>query len=1035
MIIFLVLILTSCSPSSVELPDGIWVADGYTVEKVAGPDLTSYPMFATTDHEGRLFVFESTGPNTMSTEEMLENPSYRISILKDLTGDGIYDESKIFADNLPLPQGGVYYQGSLYVSASPDLLRLTDTTGDGVADDREVILTGWVLNVNACTLQGPFFGPDGWLYMPDCRRGFSIETKEGELLEGNGARIWRVRPDGTGLEWISGGGFDNAVELAFMPAGEVIGTMTYFTDPQHGQRDALMHWVEGGVYPKPHSVIEEDELIRTGDLMPTMTKLPRVAPSGIHRYRGIGDDSELKNNLFSVHFNTGRVIRSKISRDGATFTTEDEEFFYSNTPRFHPTDILEDADGSLLLLDTGGWFVQGCPLSGGAKEEARGGIYRIKEVNARTIRDPGGQELQLETLPPAELIRFFDDARPVVRDRTIELLVEAGQNSIAPLAETLNHAVDAEVRISAVFALYRIGTPEAQVAVRNALRDSDFQVRVAAARSAGMARDEQAVDQLMDLVINDEPAVRRQAATALGQIGDERATSTLLTASTNADDRFVEHAIIHSLITLENPEPVVQALNHESVNVQKASLITLDQMKSAELQSQQVVSLLESDENEIRRTALWIASRHPEWSSEILGYLQDQLEGGDMTEEQEDSVGDVLVSFCDDEQVQGLMARILQNEGTTDQRKLYLMNTIDRCNAEIIQDIVHQVGDLLINENSEIQSRAIALIRSRGFSELTGQLEAVANDQSQPTTLRISAIGAMVSEFPQLSDDHFAFMIDKLEPVNDASIRQSAARVLGQSELDNEQLLHLATNYLPRMEPSLLSRLVDAYNQPNQSSEVGQALIASISETPENLDIFSDTDLEKLFSEYPADVQDSSKELIENLRLRHESRLQRLEEIESGLGQGDVGRGRDIFFGNKAICSTCHTVGEDGDYFGPDLTNIGEIRSRHDILESIFFSNVNFAREYETYRIETESGTHTGIISEETSTAIIMNVAPGNSIRISREEIVSMEQLPTSMMPSGLANSLTTEELTDLIAFLEALPYRLDRLMEQADSN
>ncbi|MEX0994120.1 MAG: PVC-type heme-binding CxxCH protein, partial [Balneolaceae bacterium] len=327
----------------------MWVADGYTVEKVSGPDLTSYPMFATSDHEGRLFVFESTGPNTMSTEEMLENPSYRISILKDLTGDGVYDESKVFADSLPLPQGGYFYQGSLYVSASPDLLRLTDTTGDGVADQREVILTGWTLNVNACTLQGPFFGPDGWLYMPDCRRGYRIETKEGDLLEGKGARIWRVRPDGTGLEWVSAGGFDNAIELAFMPSGEVIGTMTYFTNPQHGQRDALMHWVEGGVYPKSHSVIEEDELIRTGDLMPVMTKLPRVAPAGLHRYRGIGNDSELKNNLFSAHFNTGRVIRSEISRDGATFKTEDEEFFYSNTPRFHPTDVLEDADGSLLV--------------------------------------------------------------------------------------------------------------------------------------------------------------------------------------------------------------------------------------------------------------------------------------------------------------------------------------------------------------------------------------------------------------------------------------------------------------------------------------------------------------------------------------------------------------------------------------------------------------------------------------------------------------------------------------------------------------
>ncbi len=1029
------MILPSCSPSSEQIPEGMWVADGYIVEKVAGPDLVSYPMFATPDHEGRLFVMESTGPNTMSTEEMLKKPSYRISILEDRTGDGIYDESKVFADSLPLPQGGHFHQGSLYVSASPDLLRLTDTTGDGIADEREVLLTGWVLNVNACTLQGPFFGPDGWLYMPDCRRGFSIETKEGELLEGKGARIWRVRPDGTGLEWISGGGFDNAVELAFMPSGEVIGTMTYFIDPQHGQRDALMHWVEGGIYPKPHAVIEEDELIRTGELMPVMTKLPRVAPSGLHRYRGIGNDSELKNNLFSVHFNTGRVIRSQISRNGATFVTEDEEFFYSNTPRFHPTDVLEDADGSILVVDTGGWFVQGCPLSGEAAEEARGGIYRIKKIDAESIEDPLGQTLDLESLLPSELIRHFDDDRPVVRDRTIELLVEAGQSSVDPLVEIIEHSTDTEIRIAAVFALYRIGTPQAKKVVRDVLTDSDFQMRIVAARSAGMAKDKQAVDQLMDLVIDDEPAVRRQAATALGQIGDQRAVEALLQASANPDDRFVEHAIIHSLITLESPDIVFNGLSHESVNVQKASLISLDQMKEGNLQSQHVVALLESDENELRNAALWIASRHPEWSGDILGYLRGQLEGEDMTDGQKDSVGEVLVSFCNDDQVQGLMAQILQNESASIQRKIYLMNTIDRCDAEILPEVVHEVGNLLVHENAEIQSRAIALIRSRGVSDLTDQLETVANDPSLSIPLRISAIGALVSERPQLSDDHFSFLIDKLEPAHDASVRQSVARVLGQSELDDGQLLHLANTYLHRMEPSLLIRLVDAYNHPNQNSEVGLALIASINASPENLDNFSDSDLEALFSGYPVEVQESSIDLIENLRQRHESRLQRLEEIESGLGRGDVGRGRELFFGNKAICSTCHTVGEEGNHFGPDLTNIGEIRSRHDILESIFFSNVNYAREYETYRIETESGTHTGILAEETSTAIIMNVAPGSRVRISRDEIVSMEQLPTSMMPSGLANALTTEELSDLMAFLEALPYRLDRLMEQAVSN
>ena len=225
-------------------------------------------------------MFESTEPNTMTTEEMLAKPSYHIRVLEDADGDGTYDRSTIYADKLPFPKGGAFVDGSLFVSAAPHLLRLKDTNGDLVADERETVLTGWTLNVNGAALGGPFLGPDGWLYLTDARRGFRITRKEGDTLEGKGARIWRVRPDGSGLEWIAGGGYDNAIELVFMPSGDTIGTMTYFVDPRDGVRDALMHWVEGGVYPKPHEVIATDKLPLTGDYLPPMTTLARVAPSG-----------------------------------------------------------------------------------------------------------------------------------------------------------------------------------------------------------------------------------------------------------------------------------------------------------------------------------------------------------------------------------------------------------------------------------------------------------------------------------------------------------------------------------------------------------------------------------------------------------------------------------------------------------------------------------------------------------------------------------------------------------------------------------
>ena len=71
------------------------VPDGFVIERIAGSELLSYPMFGVQDDHGRLFVFESTEPNTMTTEEMLAKPSYHIRVLEDADGDGTYDRSTI----------------------------------------------------------------------------------------------------------------------------------------------------------------------------------------------------------------------------------------------------------------------------------------------------------------------------------------------------------------------------------------------------------------------------------------------------------------------------------------------------------------------------------------------------------------------------------------------------------------------------------------------------------------------------------------------------------------------------------------------------------------------------------------------------------------------------------------------------------------------------------------------------------------------------------------------------------------------------
>jgi putative membrane-bound dehydrogenase-like protein len=997
----------------------IRVPSGFTVEKVAGSDLVAYPMLGTLDDRGRLFLCESSGKN-VTTEEMKGNPEFRIRVLEDLNGDGIYDRSQVFADKLTMPAGGVWYRKSLYVAAPPDLLRFDDTNEDGRADRREVILTGWNLSSNAASLHGPFLGPDGWLYLTDGRHGYKIKTKEGMLLEGKASRIWRCRPDGTGLEWVSGGGFDNPVELIFLPSGETIGTMTYFTDPKNGQRDALLHFVEGGVYPKWHPVVSEFK--RTGDLMPVMTKFARIAPAGLLYYRSDTLGPEYQGNLFTAQFNPHRIQRHKLFREGATFRTEDQDFLTSSNADFHPTDVLEDADGSLLVVDTGAWFIHGCPISRISKPQIRGGVYRVRKGGIPQRKDPRGVDLKLEHLSPSELVKHLDDTRPAVRDRSLELLVQLGKDSVVPLEGACQRATATEVRCRAVFGLLRIGTLQAQQAVRSALRDPDFLVRVAAARAVGLARDREAVTRLMQMVKNDEPAVRRQAATALGQIGDAGVSSTLLSACANPEDRFVEHALIDALIRFRDFAPLVEALKRTDPKVRKAALIALDQMDESPLKREQAVLFLGDENAELRHTALWVTTHHPDWAGAVLEFLRAQLRSPRLTADGADSVREALLAFCSDSQVQQLVAGFLGSRGLEPEGHHFLLDIISRCSLKQLPEAwVQQFAKLLQNPDAGVRLQTVSLIRSRKIEALDKVLKQLARNHAEPPDLRVATLGVLVDHHTQLSDASFQFLLEQLEPATDASLRLSAAQVLGKAELSKDQLLLLANRCLPQADALILAALLDAFRV-IADEQVGQALVAALLNPKVNLNVIGSKRLEQLHQGLPRSVQSAAKPLMKRFQTDEAARTGRLQELQFLLtAGGDVGRGRNIFFGKKVACSSCHTIGAEGGHVGPDLTSIGSIRSGHDLLEAIVFPSASFVPGHEVYRVKTKNSSEvlSGVIADDPN-AVILVTGPNAEIRIPRDQIASMEPSTVSLMPEGLDTSLAQQELTDLLAFLQA---------------
>lgn len=1012
---------------------GLIVPDGFTIESIVDADNLSYPMFASYDDKGRLFVFESTEPNIMGTEKMLAEPSYHIRLLEDQNNDGHFEKSQIFAKNIPFPKGGVFYKGSLYVTESPSLVKYTDTNGDGISDKKEVLLTGWTLNSNGATLGGPFLGPDGWLYITDARRGFNITTKENQVLKGKTARIWRCRPDGSGLEAMAGGGFDNSIEIAFMPSGETIGTMTYFVDPQDGQRDALMHWVEGGTYPKYFSFIDDDKLKFTGDLMPVMTKMARVAPSGLMRYRSTSLGSQYEGNLFHAEFNTGRIMRHIISTDGATYKTEDEVFMKSNSPDSHPTDVLQDADGSMLVVVTGGWFIEGCPLSRVAKPQVRGGIYRIRKKGTTSVNDPWGKAIHWEKQSIGALIKFLSDSRPFVADNAMQQLIDRGNTAVAPIINALPTIRDEKTRASAYFILSRINTPNAWAGVRNGLLDKSPIVRTAAARVLGLTKDAKSVDQLMRLVQKDTPQVRRQAATALGQIGEIRAIPALLNGASDTQDRFVQHAIIHSLIMLKSVAPLQKALQSPSVPIRVAALIALDQMDGSPLSKNELLPALSSKDPQLRKTGIWITTHHPEWTDLVVSLLETSMSTQQLSETDVNSLTDLILTFIKDQSVQDFVAREFTSSKSSAERKLMMLHVMSKASLkELPSPWIKEIGNELRSENPLVRSQILSLIESRRIKTLNPSLNEIFNDTKTPVDFRFKALSARVMSEPALSEIEFQTLVKYLGKQYDSPVRQQAVRLLNHASLNDQQLLAIAKENIENIDLFLLPSLMEAF-EGNKNAEVGKELVKGLSAGTGKLDNISEPDFLRILKSYPESVHELAKPLITKLHAQHAERLAHLQTMETKLKGGDVSEGRKLFYG-KASCYLCHAVSSEGGRFGPDLTNIGEIRSKHDILEAIVYPSASFAREYETFRIVTKTSSYTGVIKEQLPDAIVIEVGPVPGLRIPKSEIVSIDPQTLSMMPPGLDQQLTTGEMANLTAFLEALPYRLDRMIQAREN-
>jgi putative heme-binding domain-containing protein len=550
----------------------------------------------------------------------------------------------------------------------------------------------------------------------------------------------------------------------------------------------------------------------------------------------------------------------------------------------------------------------------------------------------------------------------------------------------------------------------------------------------------------LQLLINeDSPSVRRAAVRAIGNIcanlpafqqkfelhnvyGADReiirqTVSTLFESIRKGTvDRILEHTLIYALIRINDRERTLPFLNDPNPEVRRAALIALDQMNDGKLTRELVTPLLDTDDPQLRKTALAVIASRKGWATELVGLLRGWLAEANPSEENLSLMRGVLLAQAGDVAIQQVISEALAAEKSLPRVRLLLWEVIDRAPLAALPAAWLAALEHTLNAGSPAEIRQIiAIVNQRNLGQFDGRLVAIAADPKAEIDLRVEALATAAPRLKSFDQVQFSLLVKHLTPETSPLLLLAAARGLADAPLTVSQLRDL-TGSLAKAGPLALPVLLRAFAR-SDDAVVGMGFVRAINESPavENL---SAEELATLLRKYPSSVQKEAGPLLARLGGSSlEQQQARLKELATLLvPAGSAQQGREVFFGKKAACANCHTVAGEGGRVGPDLTKIGASRSGTDLLEAIVFPSASFAREFRPYVIVTESGkTHTGIITRQTADAVHLRTADLAEIRIPRTAIEEMKESNTSIMPKGLDTTLTPDELRKLLAYLQQL--------------
>lgn len=967
------------------------VAPGLEATLFAAEPMLANPTDIDVDARGRVWVCEAYNYRPAVNGNPTRKEGDRIVILEDQNGDGKADVSKIFYQGADIESPlGIWVQGNkVIVSDSPNVWVFTDENGDDKADKKELLFTGIGGEQHDHGMHTFVFGPDGKWYFNFGNEGGQLKDKDGkpviDIATGKTidkqnfkmGMVFRCDPDGKNVEVLAQN-FRNNYEVAV----DSYGTLWQSDNDDDGNKSVRINYVmEYGNYgytdemtgagwqanreniepeiPKRHWHLNDPGVV------PNLLQTGAGSPTGMIVYEGNLLPEIFRNQM--IHCDAGpNVVRSyPVQKDGAGYKADIVNVLEGARDQwFRPADVCVAPDGSLIIAD---WYDPGV---GGhqAGDQNKGRVYRVAPPNS-PYKMP---KVDLTTTEGA--IEALQSPNMSIRYAGWQKLAGLGKKAEKALANLYKTSANPRMQARALWLLSKLD--KGQKYLEAALKSDNPDLRITALRAA-RERKTDTIAYIKQLVKDPDPQVRRECAIALrrSQSPEAPALWAQLASQYDGKDRWYLEALG---IGADANWDTYYAAWMKRMNSGDNDALALANAAGRDIvwrartrESVPMLAKLAGDPSvDISQRLRYFRAFDfnpgaTEKSNALLGILQANSSSTEVTKL---ALRHLDPAFVKNSPVATNALTKLMNDvyGTPEYVELVMRFEPVSENARLaklaVQKPLEGVG----------RDAARQLLKQQGSSLIWDVLNGNDSEAAINMLIALRRVGNKES-------------IDMLKTValddkRSVALRKEATRSLGGS-----------------MEGA--DMVVDLLKSGAIKGDYKKAAVQGVS------------------NDWRKNVRQQAASFLDGGQSAEGKKLPALNELLAM--NGDATRGVSVFKNN---CSICHQVNGEGMDFGPKLSEIGSKLPKEGQYLAILHPDAGISFGYEGWEVKFKDGSAmTGIVSSKTETDLQMKFPGGVVQNYKMSDVVSMKQLDSSMMPSGIQEAMSTQELVDLVDYLSNL--------------